>query len=199
MNGHPNMQNFSKQVPLKETNNELIKLLKDANLSTWLSDTHRVLHWPLTVLSVFGLLILGSFIEITSRDSIEFLDNRFGKTLLFILPFVMALLTDWATGLLAVTIVMILYARLEIQDSKEGFSDSEKTSPPKKWFSEKILGDTPQVISGGQLYSSNSNNSEPISNASKSIKSLNTINPISLITPINTINPQVFNSSSSLK
>jgi hypothetical protein len=199
MNGHPNMQNLPKQLPSKETNNETLKLLKDASLSIWLSDTHRVLHWPLTVLSVFGLLILGSFIEITSRDSIEFLDNTFGKSLVFIFPFAIAVLIDWATGLLAATIALILYARLEIQDSKEGFTDSENTNPSKKWFSEKILGDTPQAISGGQVYSCNSNNSEPVSNSSKSIKSLNTVNPISLITPINTINPQIFNSSSSHK
>jgi len=139
----------------------------DTSLLSWLTNTHSVLHWPLTILSVVGLIILGSFVEIAPRKSLEFLDNPLGSSLFFIIPFFISILIDWPTGLLAATVSLIIFARLQKQDSSEGFSDVTDTSDnttkiissSHRWFIERILGESPIAISSDHVNSSKSKDS----------------------------------------
>ena len=134
----------------------------DMSFLSWMTNTHSVLHWPLTILSIVGLLVLGSFVEIAPRKSLEFLDNIFGSSLFFILPFLIAVLIDWPTGLLAATVSLIIFARLQKPDSSEGFSDvSDNTdnstkfiSNSHRWFIERILGESPLAISSDRITTS---------------------------------------------
>jgi hypothetical protein len=134
----------------------------DMSVVSWLRDTYTVLHWPLTILSVAGLLILGSFVEIAPRKSLEFLDNTLGRSVFFILPFLIALLIDWPTGVLAATVSLIIFARLQKEDTSEGFSDVTDTtdsstkiiSSSHRWFIERILGESPIAISSDRVNTS---------------------------------------------
>lgn len=132
----------------------------DFSLTAWITNTHSILHSPLTILSVLGLVVLGSFIEIAPRKSLEFLDTTLGRSLFFILPFLIAILIDWATGLLAATVSLIIFARLQKHDGTEGFSDvtnhtlthsTNFISSPHRWFIERILGESPLVISSENI------------------------------------------------
>ena len=136
----------------------------DFSLMSWLINTHSVLHLPLTILSVTGLVVLGSFIEIAPRKSLEFLDNTLGSAFLFVLPFLIAIFIDWSTGLLAATVSLIVFARLQKQDASEGFSDvlddngnnsTQFISSPHRWFIERILGESPIAISSDRVTASN--------------------------------------------
>ena len=134
----------------------------DMSFLSWMTNTHSVLHWPLTILSIVGLLVLGSFVEIAPRKSLEFLDNIFGRSLFFILPFLIAVLIDWPTGLLTATVSLIIFAKLQKPDSSEGFSDvSDNTdnstkfiSNSHRWFIERILGESPLAISSDRVTTS---------------------------------------------
>ena len=135
----------------------------DFSLIAWVTNTHSILHSPLTILSVLGLVVLGSFVEIAPRKSLEFLDTTLGRSLFFILPFIIAILIDWATGLLAATVSLIIFARLQKQDGSEGFSDvsddslthsTNFISSPHRWFIERILGESPFVISSEHIVTS---------------------------------------------
>jgi hypothetical protein len=139
----------------------------DFTLISWLTNIHSVLHSPLKILSVIGLLVLGSFVEIAPRKSIEFLDNTVGRSLFFILPFLISILIDWPTGLLAATVSLIIFARLQKQDASEGFSDvtegsgnssTQLISSPHRWFIERMLGESPIAISSDRVTTSTSMN-----------------------------------------
>ena len=132
----------------------------DFSLTAWITNTHSILHSPLTILSVLGLVVLGSFVEIAPRKSLEFLDTTLGRSLFFVLPFLIAILIDWATGLLAATVSLIIFARLQKQDGSEGFSDvtndslthsTNFISSPHRWFIERVLGESPFVISSENI------------------------------------------------
>jgi len=157
----------------------------DLSLVSWLMNTHSVLHWPLTILSVVGLLVLGAFIEIAPRKSLEFLDNSFGRALFFLLPFAIAILIDWPTGLLAATVSLIIFARLQKQDTSEGFSDavSEKTtqfiSNPHRWFIERVLGERPLAISSDRVSTSVIKDTDIHTSSSASSTTINPLSPMS--------------------
>jgi predicted membrane protein len=132
----------------------------DFSMSSWLSNTYSVLHFPITVLSVTSLLVAGTFAEMASRKSLEFLDNIIGTILFFIVPFIFAFFLDWATGLLAAVVSLIIFTRLQKPDSSEGFSDNGNVeqstkiiSNPHRWFVERILGESPVAISSDKVVS----------------------------------------------
>lgn len=134
----------------------------DMSIMAWLTNTYTVLRLPSTVISVALLLVAGTFAEIAPRKSLEFLDNTFGTVLFFIVPFVFALGLDWATGLLAAVVSLIIFARLERKDQSEGFSDvtdvteqsTKMISNPHRWFIERTLGERPIAISSDRVTTS---------------------------------------------
>ena len=132
----------------------------DMSLLAWLTNTHTVLKWPGTILTVAGLLVAGAFAGIAPRNSLDFLDNTLGSSLFFILPFVFTILLDWPTGLLAAVVSLILFARLQKKDTSEGFSDTvddtseqntKLVSNPHRWFIERMLGERPVAISSDRI------------------------------------------------
>ena len=151
----------------------------DMSLLAWITDTYTVLHWPLTILSVLGLVVLGSFIEIAPRKSLEFLDTTLGRSLFFIFPFLIASVIDWPTGLLAGVVSLIIFARLQKQDSSEGFTDTSNTtdnstkfiSSPHRWFIERVLGESPLAISSDRITTSASKGSDIRSSSSSATSS----------------------------
>jgi predicted membrane protein len=161
----------------------------DTSLISWIMNTHAVLKWPGTILTVAALLVVGAFAEIAPRKSLEILDNTIGLSLFFIIPLICTLTLDWATGLLAATVSLIIFARLQQKEISEGFSDtvdntSERNtkiiSNPHRWFIERMLGERPIAISSDKIitsavqdkdihnYSSPSNNSSPSIESSSS-------------------------------
>jgi len=146
----------------------------DFSMMSWITNTHSVLHSPLGILSVVGLVVIGSFVEIAPRKSLEFLDNALGRALFFILPFIIAVLIDWPTGLLAATVSLIIFARLQKHDSSEGYSDLTEDSnnsttlisSPHRWFIERILGESPIAISSDKVITTNPKNNDIRSSSS---------------------------------
>ena len=135
----------------------------DTSIFAWLSNIHSVLRFPATALSVAGLLVLGVFVGSAPRKSLELLDNTFGLVLFFVLPMIITNLLDWPTGLLAATVSLIVFARLQKEDSSEGFSNSVDNtneqvttviSNPTRWFIEKVLGERPVAISSDRVITS---------------------------------------------
>jgi hypothetical protein len=135
----------------------------DTSLFGWISNIHSVLQFPLTALSVAGLLVLGVFVGSAPRKSLELVDNTFGSVLFFVLPMIITNLLDWPTGLLAATVSLIVFARLQKEDYSEGFSNSlDNTneqvttviSNPNRWFIEKVLGERPLAISSDRVITS---------------------------------------------
>jgi hypothetical protein len=142
----------------------------DTSLEAWIYNIRTVLHFPGTVLTVAGLLVAGAFAETAPRKSLEFLDSILGQALLFLLPLFLALMLDWPTGLLAGSICLIIFARLQKADPdsevQEGFASSldasndtgsdtvqntKIVSSNKRWFVEKVLGETPIAISSDRI------------------------------------------------
>jgi hypothetical protein len=132
----------------------------DMSALSWIINTHTVLKWPGTILTVAALLVAGAFAQIAPRNSLEFLDNTIGSCLFFILPLVCTAVLDWPTGLLAAVVSLILFARLQKKDTSEGFSDtvddkSEQNtkliSNPHRWFIERMLGERPVAISSDRI------------------------------------------------
>ena len=132
----------------------------DMSALSWIINTHTVLKWPGTILTVAALLVVGAFAQIAPRNSLEFLDNTLGSCLFFIFPLVCTALLDWPTGLLAAVVSLILFARLQKKDTSEGFSDTvdDKTeqntkliSNPHRWFIERMLGERPVAISSDRI------------------------------------------------
>jgi len=75
-----------------------------------------------------------------------------------------AYMIDWSTGVLAATVALIVFAKLQRGDDDEGFmdsSDSDKSdvttkiiSNSHRWFVEKILGESPVAISSDRIRTS---------------------------------------------
>ena len=135
----------------------------DTSLMAWLTNTHDVLKWPGTILTVAILLVAGAFAEIAPRKSLEVFNNVFGSLLFFIFPLVCTYLLDWPTGLLASVVCLIVFARLQNQDISEGFSDTvddgkeqntKLVSNPHRWFVERMLGEKPVAISSDRIITS---------------------------------------------
>lgn len=135
----------------------------DMSILAWLTNTHTVLKWPGTILTVAGLLVAGAFAGIAPRKSLEFLDNTIGSAIFFIFPLLCSVVLDWPTGLLAAVVSLIIFARIQKKDSSEGFSDSvdDKTeqntkliSNPHRWFIERMLGERPVAISSDRIITS---------------------------------------------
>ena len=150
----------------------------DTSLMSWLTNSHAVLHWPSTILSVIGLIVAGSFAQIAPRNSMEFLDNTLGSIVFFIAPFIFTALIDWPTGLLAAVVSLIFFARLQKRDSSEGFSDvsdSDQTtkliSNPHRWYIEKVLGERPIAISSDRVGTSVSEEENTRTSSSSSMSS----------------------------
>jgi hypothetical protein len=117
------------------------------SLEEWITNAHSTLRFPMKILTVFTMILLGTFIETAPRKSLEFLDSYVSLSLLFVLPFAFVYYFDWPTGLLVATIVVIVCARInKHEQEEEGFSGtSEMTlvSDSTRWFVEKALGETP--------------------------------------------------------
>ena len=135
----------------------------DTSLVAWLTNTHDVLKWPGTILTVAILLVAGAFAEIAPRKSLEVFNNVFGSLLFFIFPLVCTYVLDWSTGLLAAVVCLIVFARLQKQDVSEGFSDTvddgkeqntKLVSNPHRWFVERMLGEKPVAISSERIITS---------------------------------------------
>lgn len=132
----------------------------DTSLQSWISNIYTVLQFPVTILIVALLLVIGAFAEIAPRKSLDFLDNTPGMLLLFILPIVLASTIDWPTGMLATVVSLIVFTKLQKADMDEGFVDSTDdmvsssakiVSNPHRWFVEKILDERPIAISSDRV------------------------------------------------
>jgi hypothetical protein len=172
-NASPKAANASPKAANAPTLEEM-----DMSLMAWLTNSHAVLHWPSTIISVIGLIVAGSFAQIAPRESMEFLDNTFGSIVFFIIPFIFAAVIDWPTGLLAAVVSLIFFARLQKEDSSEGFSDivesdqsTKLISNPHRWFIEKVLGERPIAISSDRIGTSSSSEEENIRTSSSSTSS----------------------------
>jgi len=137
----------------------------DNSIQAWIHNIHSVLNFPGMILTVISLLLIGAFAETAPRKSLELLDSLLGKALLFIIPFIIAFAFDWPTGLLAASISLIVFSRLQRldpdsdsdSDLEEGFFDGANTqntkivSTTQRWFIEKVLGETPIAISSDRV------------------------------------------------
>ena len=133
----------------------------DTSLGAWIANIQYMLYFPATILTVIGLIVAGTFAEITPRESLKFLDNYIGLGALFLLPFILSKILDWSTGLLAAVVVLIIFARLRVYEPNEGFrslaadnDEGQRTqivSNSHRWFIEKILGETPVAISSDRI------------------------------------------------
>jgi len=153
----------------------------DTSLEAWILNVRHVLHFPLTILSVAGLLVAGTFAKTAPRKSLEFLDNYIGRTVFFVLPLICALILDWPTGLLAAAVSLIVFARLQKPDSKEGFDDSVNRGKetdiipnPKRWFIESVLGETPLAISSDKIKRGYTSDEDTRTSSSSSMSSSGT-------------------------
>lgn len=132
----------------------------DFSLESWIYNTRSVLFQPFTIFIIVGLLVTGTFAEVAPRDSLLFLDNVVGKAALFSLPFLIGYVVDWATGLLAAVVCLILFIRIQKPDTEEGFvSESEvgngistkMVTNSNRWFVERVLGEQPIGISDDRV------------------------------------------------
>jgi hypothetical protein len=151
----------------------------DTSIGGWIYNIRTVLHFPGTIMAVTALLISGGFLESVSRKSLEFLDNIFGTILSFIIPIGIAYALDWQTGLLAATVSLILFARLQKNDV-EGFlnltgSDSVQSTKivqnTHRWFVEKVLGETPIAISSDRIQTKRYDDNDTRTSSSNSMTS----------------------------
>ena len=133
----------------------------DTSIQGWIYNISHVLGFPFTILGVIGLIVAGTFAEIAPRKSLDFLNNNIGSALFFLIPLIIAYLMDWATGVLAAVVALIFFARLQINDETEGFTGqnegfmddltTELIPTSKRWFVEKVLGETPIAISSDRI------------------------------------------------
>jgi hypothetical protein len=151
----PRSRANSQSKPIASPSEEM-----DMSALSWIINTHTVLKWPGTILTVAALLVAGAFAEIAPRKSLEFLDNTLGSCLFFVVPLVCTALLDWPTGLLAAVVSLIVFARLQKKDTSEGFSDTvddtngqntKLISNPHRWFIERMLGERPVAISSDRI------------------------------------------------
>ena len=152
----------------------------DISIAGWIYNIRTVLHFPGTIITVIALLISGAFIESASRKSLEIIDNVFGRILSFALPIGIAYALDWQTGLLAATVSLILFARLQRNDTGEGFlngtgSDSIQStkivSNTHRWFVEKVLGEMPLAISSDRIQTKRYDDNDTRTSSSSSMSS----------------------------
>ena len=156
----------------------------DTSLNAWIYNTRAVLNFPMTILTVAGLLVAGSFAETASRKSLEFIDNVFGRSLFFIVPMIITLFLDWPTGLLAAAVSLILFARIQKPDVSEGFlstsitNDTVQTtkmvSDTHRWFVEKVLGEMPVAISSDRIQTKRADDNDTRTSSSSSMSSSTT-------------------------
>lgn len=152
----------------------------DSSLKGWIFNTYTTIKSPITVLCVIVLLITGSFAEIAPRKSLEFLDSTLGLMLLFVSPLVVSAILDWPTGLLTAVISLIIVARLQRYDVSEGFASrddrmiTELIPNPKRWFVEKVLGETPIAISSDRVSSSEMKDIDTRTSSSSAMSSAGT-------------------------
>jgi predicted membrane protein len=150
----------------------------DTSLTAWLMNTGAVMKFPITILSMAGLLVIGTFVEIAPRKSLEFLNNTLGSCLFFILPLVIANYLDWSTGLVSAVVSLVVFARLQKEDGSEGFSDdmannskelsTKVVSNPHRWFVERVLGEEPVAISSDRIVTSAVQNEDTKASSSSS-------------------------------
>ena len=149
----------------------------DTSIQSWIFNVRQALHFPLSILIVAGLLVAGTFVETAPRKSLEFLDTYIGKSLFFIAPLVISMVTDWPTGLLAAVVSLIIFARLHKNEVEEGFTDEIETtivSNPQRWFIERTLGETPIAISSGRIIKRPDNDIDARTSSSSSMNTSHT-------------------------
>ena len=156
----------------------------DTSLNAWIYNTRTVLNFPMTILTVAGLLVAGSFAKTASRKSLEFIDNIFGRAFFFIIPMLITLFLDWPTGLLAASVSLILFARIENPDVSEGFLSASLTndtvqttkmvSDTHRWFVEKVLGEMPVAISSDRIQTKRTEDNDARTSSSSSMYSSTT-------------------------
>ena len=61
---------------------------QDTSIEAWIINVRQVLQFPLTILSVAGLLVVGAFAQTAPRKSLEFLNNYIGRAVFFVLPII---------------------------------------------------------------------------------------------------------------
>ena len=100
--------------------------------------------------------------------------------LLFVSPLVVSAILDWPTGLLTAVISLIIVARLQRYDVSEGFASrddrmiTELIPNPKRWFVEKVLGETPIAISSDRVSSSEMKDIDTRTSSSSAMSSAGT-------------------------
>jgi hypothetical protein len=135
-----------------------------ATLLAWMDNAHSVLEKPATVLTVLILIVIGSFVELSPRKDLMILSNVVGSSIFFVVPLLLVLFLDWATGLLAATVALIIFARIQTEDDEEGFdvnqpvtdtiNSTKIVNTSKRWFVEKVLGERPIAISADKVLTS---------------------------------------------
>ena len=132
----------------------------DFSAESWIYNIRTTLYTPYMLFSLIGLVVAGSFLEMTSRKSLDLLDNVVGKTALFLMPFYFAYTADWAMGLLAAVVSMIIFSKLKVEDKEEGFVNESDTDDgistklvtnSRRWFIEKVLGEHPVAIADDRV------------------------------------------------
>jgi hypothetical protein len=154
---------------------------QDTSIEAWIINVRQVLQFPLTILSVAGLLVVGAFAETAPRKSLEFLNNYIGRTLFFVLPIICGLILDWPTGLLAAAVSLILFARLQKLDNDEGFEDTvikqketDLIPNSKRWFIETVLGESPVAISSDKIKRGDTSDEDTRTSSSSAMSSSGT-------------------------
>jgi len=155
----------------------------DKSIQAWIYNIQHVLGFPITVLGVAGLLVAGAFAQTAPRKSLEFLNNYLGRSLFFLLPIFISCILDWATGLLAAVTALIFFARLQVEDDAEGFAPKQSEGfayeltteiipTSKRWFVEKVQGETPIAISSDRIRRGYGTDEDSRTNSSSSMDTI---------------------------
>ena len=148
----------------------------DTSLEGWIYNIRSVLYFPSTVITVILLLVAGTFVERSPRGYLDYLNNIFGMSALFIIPLLIAVFNDWPTGLLAAVVGIIVFALLRKNDPvvSEGFTNgyaaqtTKLVSNPQRWFVEKVLGEMPVAISSDRIQTRRVDDDDTGTNSSSS-------------------------------
>ena len=149
----------------------------DTSLEGWIYNIRSVLYFPSTVITVILLIVAGTFVERCPRSYLDYFNNIFGMSALFILPLFIAIFNDWPTGLLAAVVGIIVFARIRKNEPvvSEGFTagDSVQTtklvSNPQRWFVEKVLGEMPVAISSDRIQTKRAEDNDTRTSSSSSM------------------------------